>query len=106
MYKLVGNKLQARLKYTDEEAFTFTDCQMFILGSDVTLECVGYGEPTPQWNWRRKNGPLPKGRFFVTTAGLKLINVTASDGGVYICEIDNGVSPKLEHHFDVVLQGK
>ncbi|EEB14437.1 conserved hypothetical protein [Pediculus humanus corporis] len=74
------------------------------IGANVTLECVGYGQPIPKYYWKRKNGTLPLNKHTIVPGGLLLINVNASDEDFYTCEIDNGIPPKLIHNFKVVVQ--
>lgn len=76
-----------------------------ILGANITLECVAHGEPVPKVSWRKKIGMLPKGRHSITAAGLRLVNISSSDEGVYVCEMNNGVAPVLIHNVEVFLQG-
>lgn len=73
-------------------------------GANITLECVAHGEPVPKVSWRKKGGTLPKDRYSITAAGLRLVNISSSDEGVYVCEMNNGVSPVLIHNVEVFLQ--
>lgn len=80
---------------------------MFFIGTNVSLECSGVGNPPPQVVWRRGRvvGSLPKDRVDLVPGALKLINVRASDDGEYICELSNGVSPPAVHKVTLQVQG-
>jgi len=72
----------------------------------VTLECAAYGEPMPKVNWRKTDGALKNGRTKVRPEGLLILDIEASDEGIYLCEADNGVAPSLIHRIHLQVQGK
>ncbi|XP_037081331.1 LOW QUALITY PROTEIN: peroxidasin homolog [Pollicipes pollicipes] len=63
------------------------------LGESIALTCRASGSPLPEITWRRVGGNLfADGRHSATTDGaLTLRTLTAQDGGIYECNVDNGV---------------
>ncbi|XP_065214508.1 interference hedgehog-like isoform X2 [Planococcus citri] len=68
-------------------------------GSNVTIECVAVGEPPPRVTWYKAGvtQALPKNRTDLLVGGLHLRNIVPEDTGEYVCEMNNGVSPPLQH---------
>lgn len=60
-----------------------------IAGETVLLECAALGNPIPKVEWHKKSGHLPNDRHEVIKGGLKIINVSVSDAGTYICNHTN-----------------
>ncbi|KAI0235522.1 Neurotrimin [Lamellibrachia satsuma] len=61
-------------------------------GEAITLRCNGTGLPAPVIEWTRLgNALLPVGTERYQGVELKLVNVKASDGGIYKCRVWNTV---------------
>lgn len=75
-------------------------------GNNVTLECVAFGEPVPKTSWRRTDGALKNDRSLMIAAGLRIVDIRASDEGSYVCEISNGVPPAISYRISLFVQGK
>lgn len=73
-------------------------------GSTTVLTCVGFGDPTPYFTWRRGATELSNGsrntiyERFVTTNGMMFVQSTLqicsageADNGVYSCTVVNAV---------------
>lgn len=60
-----------------------------LLGEEVFLECAAVGTPVPTVTWQKINGELSAKRTEMLGGGLRIFNVTADDGGVYICKYTN-----------------
>ena len=58
-------------------------------GTVVELRCRAKGSPNPTLNWKREDGKM--GRVIVSEDGtsLRLVEVSASDSGIYVCEAEN-----------------
>ncbi|XP_063911285.1 interference hedgehog-like isoform X3 [Zophobas morio] len=54
-------------------------------GDTVFLECAAVGNPVPKVFWTKKSGVIPEHRSEMIYGGLKIRNVSSSDGGVYEC---------------------
>lgn len=78
---------------------------MVVVGTNVSLECLGVGTPTPSVLWRRIGGALPKDRQQVVVGALRIANVRAADNGQYVCEVSNGVHPPISHQIMLRVQG-
>ena len=57
----------------------------------MTLSCGAVGDPPPTFQWFRNDVPL-EGQ---TQPTLELLHVTIDDRGIYNCEVNNSVSPKI-----------
>lgn len=79
---------------------------MVVVGTNVSLECLGVGTPTPSVLWRRVGGALPKDRQQVVVGALRIANVRAADNGQYVCEVSNGVHPPISHQIMLRVQGE
>ncbi|XP_073980733.1 interference hedgehog-like isoform X3 [Rhodnius prolixus] len=73
-------------------------------GQNVSVECSGVGTPPPNVTWRRVNGALPKERADLTVGALRLTDIQPSDQGQYVCELSNGVPPKVAHLVTIEVQ--
>ncbi|XP_003745713.1 cell adhesion molecule-related/down-regulated by oncogenes-like [Galendromus occidentalis] len=63
-----------------------------IIGSNVTMECLGDGIPKPQIQWKRMDPSyLPEGRIEGENT-LTLLSVTPKHAGVYECLVSNYVT--------------
>ncbi|XP_071947519.1 contactin-1-like [Antedon mediterranea] len=63
-----------------------------ILGSDLQLQCLVSGKPTPTITWSQYNQPLTSGnRVTIGNGGqlLHIIGVTTLDEGTYTCQAEN-----------------
>lgn len=78
---------------------------LVVVGTNVSLECLGVGTPTPSVSWRRVGGSLPKDRQQVVVGALRIANVRAADNGQYVCEVSNGVHPSISHQITLRVQG-
>ncbi|XP_042307980.1 neural cell adhesion molecule L1-like protein isoform X2 [Sceloporus undulatus] len=72
-----------------------------IKGSDLFLECIAEGLPTPHLNWRRIDGGRVN-RGITENYGklLKIEQITADDAGVYECIARNALG-ETKHEFSV-----
>ena len=78
-------------------------------GSDVRFQCrIFGGVPTPELQWRRRDGkPLPESAIVTKNGALKLSKVSGLDQGVYDCEAANAAgkpSDTLLHPIPCALQ--
>lgn len=62
-----------------------------VVGSNVTMECIGNGFPPPTISWQRINSYLPPG-YTEGDGTLTLQSVTSKHSGTYECNIENFVS--------------
>lgn len=53
------------------------------------LECAGVGNPIPRTSWQKRDGQLPSNRFEILDGSLKIVNVTSTDDGIYVCNTTN-----------------
>ncbi|KAH8305460.1 hypothetical protein KR018_006128 [Drosophila ironensis] len=78
-------------------------------GSTLTLLCPGVGSPPPTAVWSSPdvagavNNNRSRERGFRAHA-LEIANVNVKDSGTYICYLDNGVRPALEHFIQVKVE--
>lgn len=73
-------------------------------GQNVSLECVGVGNPVPSVSWRRVNTELSPSRAEPIPGGLRITNVKLEDQGQYVCELSNGVPPMAAHLITLQVQ--
>ncbi|XP_078674782.1 cell adhesion molecule-related/down-regulated by oncogenes-like isoform X2 [Branchiostoma floridae x Branchiostoma belcheri] len=66
-------------------------------GSDVLLECVASGFPTPSVTWRRDQGQLDKAKRVLDNLLLK--DVQPDDAGIYTCSAENGKNPRVRVNY-------
>lgn len=73
----------------------------------MTIECVAVGEPPPRVTWYKVGvtQSLPKNRTDLLVGGLHLRNIIAEDTGEYVCEMNNGIAPPLQHKVLLHIQG-
>nr|KAF6473617.1 cell adhesion molecule L1 like [Rousettus aegyptiacus] len=75
-------------------------------GGALLLECFAEGLPTPQVDWEKIGGDLPKGRETKENYGktLKIENVSYEDKGTYRCTASNALGT-ASHGFHVTVEG-
>ncbi|KAI8505427.1 hypothetical protein Bbelb_166160 [Branchiostoma belcheri] len=66
-------------------------------GSDVLLECVASGFPTPSVTWRTDQGQLHKAKRVLDNLLLK--DVQPDDAGIYTCSAENGKNPRVRVNY-------
>ncbi|XP_023619825.1 neural cell adhesion molecule L1-like protein [Myotis lucifugus] len=76
-------------------------------GDTLVLECFAEGLPTPQVDWEKVGGDLPKGRETKENYGkmLKIENVSYEDKGNYRCTANNFLGVAT-HDFHVTVEGR
>lgn len=74
-------------------------------GDPLVLECFAEGLPTPQVEWSKMGGDLPKGRETKENYGktLKIENVSYQDKGNYRCTASNALG-SATHDFHVTVE--
>uniref|UniRef100_A0A2K5CXR7 Neural cell adhesion molecule L1 n=1 Tax=Aotus nancymaae TaxID=37293 RepID=A0A2K5CXR7_AOTNA len=74
-------------------------------GESLLLECFAEGLPTPQIDWNKIGGDLPKGRETKENYGktLKIENVSYQDKGNYRCTASNFLGTAT-HDFHVIVE--
>jgi len=72
-------------------------------GDDVTLSCIGSGNPEPVITWTRLNKKLPDGREKLEATELSFLNVDKRHAGTYVCTANNGFGTEVKEkiHLDV-----
>jgi len=66
-------------------------------GDDVSLSCVGSGNPKPVITWTRLNKKLPDGRDkLVDVTELSFKNVDKRHAGTYVCTANNGFGTEVK----------
>lgn len=73
-------------------------------GSTAILECPGVGNPVPKAVWSRPDASIQNNRTVRLDFGLRIVNITQEDRGMYTCRLDNGIGPGLIHTVRVELQ--
>ncbi|XP_066117693.1 neurofascin isoform X9 [Saccopteryx bilineata] len=65
--------------------------QMVLRGTDLLLECIASGVPTPDIAWYKKGGDLPsdKAKFENFNKALRITSVSEEDSGEYFCLASN-----------------
>nr|XP_055044437.1 cell adhesion molecule L1-like a isoform X2 [Misgurnus anguillicaudatus] len=73
-------------------------------GDELQLECISIGLPTPQIEWTKIGGTLPK-RTKIKNYGklLTIPSVTQVDEGNYMCKAQNTLGEDV-HHFQVFVE--
>ncbi|XP_058419589.1 neural cell adhesion molecule L1-like protein isoform X2 [Diceros bicornis minor] len=74
-------------------------------GETLLLECFAEGLPTPQVDWNKMGGDLPKGRETKENYGktLKIENVSYQDKGTYRCTANNFLG-SATHDFHITVE--
>ncbi|KAH8263746.1 hypothetical protein KR044_013374 [Drosophila immigrans] len=75
-------------------------------GDTLILPCAGVGNPPPKAVWSRPDTPsaLHNNRTQIRPLGLQIQQLQAQDSGSYICYLDNGQRPALEHRLQLEVQ--
>ncbi|XP_020924918.1 neural cell adhesion molecule L1-like protein isoform X4 [Sus scrofa] len=78
---------------------------IILKGETLLLECFAEGLPTPQVDWNKMGGDLPKGRETKENYGktLKIENVSYQDKGNYRCTANNFLG-SATHDFHVIVE--
>ena len=80
-----------------------TSVKTVSVDGNLTLECIGTGNPKPQIQWSRVDGQLPQG--LIIEGGILIIqNARHSYGGVYICEATNRIG-SVQSQVAIFVQG-
>lgn len=67
-------------------------------GETVVLECPGVGSPRPRVIWSSPNVvEIYNNRSTILSYGLQITDVKPEDQGSYICMLDNGIAPPIDH---------
>ncbi|XP_017048111.1 interference hedgehog isoform X1 [Drosophila ficusphila] len=67
-------------------------------GETVVLECPGVGSPRPTVIWSSPNvAEIYNNRSKILPYGLQITEVRPEDQGSYICMLDNGIAPAIDH---------
>lgn len=66
-------------------------------GSTAILECPGVANPIPKAVWSRPDAAIYNNRTTVLSYGLQIVDVIPKDRGMYVCRLDNGITPVLVH---------
>jgi len=80
------------------------DIQTVILGGSADLQCrAKAGFPVPELHWSRQDGrPFASNIEQLPGGLLRLSNITANDGGAYVCSASNEVgSTSVIAHIEV-----
>ena len=91
----------APIHFTSLGTFTNkTQREAFLSGGPSIIRCSALGNPTPHFEWNRKDGrSLQDGRFIQLANGsLMMKSVKAEDKGTYVCAIKQprGSEPSSE----------
>ncbi|XP_043949057.1 interference hedgehog isoform X2 [Drosophila biarmipes] len=75
-------------------------------GETVVLECPGVGSPRPRVIWSSPNVVgIYNNRSKILPYGLQITDLKPEDQGSYICMLDNGIAPPIDHTINLsVLQ--
>uniref|UniRef100_A0A8C6QJD5 Neural cell adhesion molecule L1-like protein n=2 Tax=Nannospalax galili TaxID=1026970 RepID=A0A8C6QJD5_NANGA len=78
---------------------------IILKGETLLLECFAEGLPTPQVEWSKPGGDLPKGRETKENYGktLKIENISYRDRGNYRCTANNLLG-ETSHDFHVIVE--
>ncbi|XP_044249756.1 interference hedgehog isoform X2 [Drosophila takahashii] len=67
-------------------------------GETVVLECPGVGSPRPRVIWSSPNVVgIYNNRSKILPYGLQITDLKPEDQGSYICMLDNGIAPPIDH---------
>ncbi|XP_023348547.1 roundabout homolog 1, partial [Eurytemora carolleeae] len=75
-----------------------------VVGSDILLDCIVQGDPTPRVRWSRNKGELDENRAkTVNGKGLLLENIHPNDEGEYECSAENTIG-KISGSVQLIVQ--
>lgn len=67
-------------------------------GETVVLECPGVGSPRPRVIWSSPNVVgIYNNRSKILPYGMEITDLKPEDQGSYICMLDNGIAPPIDH---------
>jgi len=75
-------------------------------GDDVTLICVGSGNPKPVITWTRLNKKLPDGREKMEATELTFKKVDKRHAGTYVCTANNGFGTEVKEEIRLDVEYK
>lgn len=111
---ITGNeiKLPQKIEIVVENAaksapkFLVNPVQKFAVkpGTTAILECPGVANPIPKAVWSRPDAAIYNNRTTVLSYGLQIVDVVPEDRGMYICRLDNGITPVLVHQIQLEVQ--
>lgn len=73
-------------------------------GATAILECPGVANPIPKAVWSRPDAAIYNNRTTVLSYGLQILDVIPEDRGMYVCRLDNGITPVLVHTIQLEVQ--
>lgn len=111
---ITGNeiKLQQKIELIVESTtksapkFLVSPVQKFSVkpGATAILECPGVANPIPKAVWSRPDAAIYNNRTTVLSYGLQILDVIPEDRGMYVCRLDNGITPVLVHTIQLEVQ--
>ncbi|XP_037051243.1 interference hedgehog isoform X1 [Bradysia coprophila] len=111
---ITGNEIKLRQKIelvvesTAKSApkFLVSPVQKFAVkpGATAILECPGVANPIPKAVWSRPDAAIYNNRTTVLNYGLQILDVMPDDRGMYVCRLDNGITPVLVHTIQLEVQ--
>lgn len=73
-------------------------------GTTAILTCPGVANPIPKAVWSRPDAAIYNNRTTVLSYGLQILDVMPEDRGMYVCRLDNGITPVLVHTIQLEVQ--
>lgn len=73
-------------------------------GATAILSCPGVANPIPKAVWSRPDAAIYNNRTTVLSYGLQILDVIPEDRGLYVCRLDNGITPVLVHTIQLEVQ--
>ncbi|KAJ6636752.1 Interference hedgehog [Pseudolycoriella hygida] len=101
-------KIELMVENTTRSApqFLVSPVQKFSVkpGATAILECPGVANPIPKAVWSRPDTAIYNNRTTVLSYGLQIVDVIVEDRGMYVCRLDNGITPVLVHTIQLEVQ--